>query len=68
MTLSFLRHQVVEVEPLADGSLAISGRLVDSLTEMELTVKVRPPDLEIARSWISRHPEAQGACLARPKG
>jgi hypothetical protein len=33
-------------------------------------LKAQPsaPSEEIARSWVSNHPEAQGFCLARPKG
>lgn len=65
MTLSFMRNKVVEVEPLADGALSISWRLVDSLTEAEIRLKVRLPDLEIteakARLERSPHPECAPA-------
>jgi hypothetical protein len=61
MTLAFTRNKVVEVEPLAEGALSISWRLVDSLTEAEIHMKVRLPDLEImegkARVLRSPHPE-----------
>ena len=46
MPLAFTRNKVVEVEPLAEGVLSISWRLVDSLTEAEIHMKVRLPDLE----------------------
>ena len=66
MTLSFLRNKIVEVEPQSDGSLSISWRLVDILTEMEMAVKVQPPDLEIteAKARILRSPH--GACSSAP--
>ena len=66
MTLSFIRNKVVEVEPLADGSLSISWRLVDSLTEMQMAVKIRPPDLEIieANARVIRSPH--GECASVP--
>jgi len=34
------------------------------------TLKAQPSASpgEIARSWVKNHPEAQGSCLARPKG
>jgi len=66
MTLSFIRHKIVEVEPLADGSLSISWRLADSLTEVEMAVKIRPPDLEIteANAKVIRSPH--GECAAAP--
>ena len=61
MTLAFTRNKVVEVEPLAEGALSISWRLVDSLTEAEIRMEVRLPDLEItevrARLERSPHPE-----------
>lgn len=65
MTLSFMRNKVVEVEPLAEGALSISWRLLDSLTEAEIHMKVRLPDLEItearARLGRSSHPECASA-------
>jgi hypothetical protein len=66
MTLSFIRNKVVEVEPLADGSLAISWRLVDTVTEMELKVQIRPPDLEIteAKARVIRSPHEE--CSSAP--
>jgi len=61
MTLSFTRNKVVGVEPLEDGSLSIIWRLVDSLTEAEIRLKVRPPDLEIseARAQLERFPHLE---------
>ena len=64
MTIRFLRNKVVEVEPLSDGSLAVSWRLTDDLLKAEINLKVQPPDLEIVeaeaklerlvpRSWSS---------------
>jgi len=47
MTLRFLRNKVVEVEPLPDGSLAVSWRLTDDLLKVEINMNVQPPDLEI---------------------
>jgi len=47
MTVRFLRNKVVEVEPLQDGSLAVSWRLTDDLLKAEVNLKVQPPDLEI---------------------
>ena len=47
MRLRFLRNKVVEVEPLSDGSLAVSWRLTDDLLKAEINLKVQPPDLEI---------------------
>ena len=65
MTLSFMRNKVVEVEPQTDGVLSITWRLVDSLTEADVFMKVRPPDLEIteakARLVRSPHPECSPA-------
>jgi len=61
MTLSFMRNKVVQVEPCSGNTLAVSWRLVDSLTEAEFQIKVRLPDLEIieamARTVRSPHPE-----------
>ena len=50
MTIRFLRNKVVEVEPLADGSLAVSWRLTDDLLKAQIDLKVRPPDLEIVEA------------------
>ena len=61
MTLAFTRNKIVEVEPLAEGALSISWRLVDSLTEAQIYMKVSLPELEItevrARLERSPHPE-----------
>jgi hypothetical protein len=58
MTIRFLRNKVVEVEPLPDGSLAVSWRLTDDLLKAEVALRVRPPDLEIveARAKLERLP------------
>ena len=66
MTLSFLRNKIVEVEPQPDGSLSIFWRLADSLTEMEMKLKVRLPELEIteADARILRSPH--GECASAP--
>ncbi len=50
MTLRFLRNKVVEVEPLSDGSLAVSWRLTDDVLKAEVELRVRPPDLEIVKA------------------
>jgi hypothetical protein len=61
VTLSFMRNKVVEVEPLADGDLSVSWRLVDTLTASEIRTTFQIPDLEIikaeARILRSPHPE-----------
>mgnify|MGYP001557550489 CR=1 FL=1 len=58
MTIRFLRNKVVEVEPLSDGSLAVSWRLTDDLLEAEVELKVQPPGLEIleAKARLERLP------------
>jgi len=63
MTLSFMRNKVVEVEPLAEGALSVSWRLVDNLMEAEVQMKVRLPDLEIteARGRLGRSPHPECA-------
>ena len=50
MILRFLRNKVVEVEPQADGSLAVSWRLTDDLLTAEIDIKVQLPDLEIVEA------------------
>ena len=50
MTIRFLRNKVVEVEPLSDGSLAVSWRLTDDLLKAEINLQVQPPDLEIVEA------------------
>jgi hypothetical protein len=47
MPLAFTRNKVVEVEPLAEGALSISWRLVDRLNEAEIPMKLRLPNLEM---------------------
>ena len=50
MTIRFLRNKVVEVNPLPDGSLAVSWRLTDDLLKAEVNLRVQPPDLEIVQA------------------
>ena len=50
MTIRFLRNKVVEVTPLADGSLAVCWRLTDDLLKAEVNLIVQPPDLEIVQA------------------
>ncbi len=50
MTIRFLRNKVVEVNPLSDGSLAVSWRLTDDLLKAEVNLRVQPPDLEIVQA------------------
>ena len=66
MTLSFMRNKIVEVEPQEDGALSVSWRLADSLTEMEMVVKIRPPELEIteASARVIRSPHLE--CASAP--
>ncbi|OPY89848.1 MAG: hypothetical protein A4E73_02798 [Syntrophaceae bacterium PtaU1.Bin231] len=52
MTLYFLRNKVVEVEPRDDGSLSVLWRLVDDLLNVELSIRVQPPDLEIVEAGV----------------
>ena len=48
MILRFLRNKVVEVEPRADGSIAVAWRLTDDLLTAAVDIRVQLPDLEIA--------------------
>jgi hypothetical protein len=52
MTIRFLRNKVVEVNPLSDGSLAVSWRLTDDLLKAEVNLRVQPPDLEIVQAEV----------------
>ena len=67
MTLAFMRNKVVEVEPLSGGTLSVSWRLVDNLTEAEIHMKFQPPDLEIkeAEARLGRWPHPE--CSEAPK-
>ena len=67
MTMTFMRNKVVEVEPLSEGTISVSWRLVDSLTEAEIRLKFQPPDLEIkeAEARLERFPHAE--CSEAPK-
>ncbi len=61
MTLTFMRNKVVEVEPLADGNLLVSWRLVDTLAESEIRTTFRIPDLEMikAEARVLRSPHLE---------
>ncbi|MDY6880044.1 MAG: DUF2889 domain-containing protein [Desulfatiglans sp.] len=50
MILDFMRNKIVEVEPLPDGSLNVFWKLRDSLMDIEVILKVKPPDLEIVEA------------------
>ena len=67
MTMTFMRNKVVEVEPLSEGTLSVSWRLVDSLIEGEIRLKFQPPDLEIkeAEASLERFPHSE--CSEAPK-
>ncbi len=67
MILDFIRNKIVEVEPLSDGSLTVFWRLKDSLLEVNVELKVQPPDLEIteAKAQIKRLPHKK--CLSCPE-
>jgi len=71
MTVSFLRSKTVTVETIADGELKVIWRLIDDLTDAELTMVVKPPDLAItaaeARFQRFTHPGYDGAADALPK-
>ena len=56
-----MRNKVVQVEPRGDSSLSIFWRLVDSLTEAEIRMNVRLPDLEIteAQARLFRSPHLE---------
>ena len=47
MSFAFMRNKLVEVEPLPDGLLAVYWHLADDLQDLEIELRVRPPDLEI---------------------
>lgn len=56
-----MRNKVVNVEPLSETMLSVSWRVVDTLMESEIHLKIRLPDLEIAgaeaRMARCPHPE-----------
>ncbi len=47
MILRVLRNKLVEVEPLADGTLSVSWRLTDDLLKLNVRLIVQLPDMEI---------------------
>jgi hypothetical protein len=57
MTVSFLRNKTVTVQGAADGALRVVWRLVDDLSEIEVELTVKPPDLSItaAEARINNH-------------
>lgn len=48
MTVAFMRNKMVEVEPRSDGNLDVYWRLIDDLMDLEITLTVEVPDLEIS--------------------
>ncbi len=57
MTVSFLRTKVTTVGVLDDGNLETVWRLMDDLTDAEVRLEVKLPDLEIvaAEAAVRRH-------------
>ena len=47
MTVAFMRSKVVEVEPRSEGDLDVYWRLSDDLMDLEITLTVEVPELEI---------------------
>jgi len=66
MILDFMRNKIVEVEPLSDGTMNVLWKLKDSLMEVEVILRVKPPDLEIieAEANLRRMPH-QKCSVAR---
>jgi len=50
MIQDFIRNKIVEVEPLSDGTLVVYWSLKDSLLDVTVELKVKPPDLEITEA------------------
>jgi len=50
MILRFLRNKVVEVEPQADGSMAVVWRSTEDLLTAEVDITIQLPDLEIVEA------------------
>lgn len=50
MTIRFLRNKVVEVNPQANGDIAVSWRQTDDLLKAEVSITVQLPDLEIVEA------------------
>lgn len=67
MTIRFLRNKVVEVEPLSNGSLAVSWRLTDDLLKAEINLQVQPPDLEIVEAEAKLERLVPGAWSSAPE-
>ena len=66
MILRFLRNKVVEVEPQADGSIAVSWRLTDDLLMAEVKIRVQLPDLEIVEATATLGRLVPSAWTAAP--
>jgi hypothetical protein len=64
MTLTFMRNKVVKVEPLPERMLSVSWRVVDTLMESEIHLKIRLPDLEIAEAEARMARFPHPACSA----
>ena len=67
MTIRFLRNKVVEVDPLPDGSLAVSWRQTDDLLNAEVILKIQLPDLEIVEAEAGLDRLVPRAWSAAPK-
>lgn len=67
MILSFLRNKVVEVEPLPDGRLDVLWRLTDSFNDIEIRLKVQPPDLTITEAEANIKRNSVKECLSAPE-
>jgi hypothetical protein len=67
MILRFLRNKVVEVEPLPDGSIAVSWRLADDLLAAEVKIRVQLPDLEIVEATAKLGRLVPGAWQTAPE-
>ena len=67
MTIRFLRNKVGEVDPLPDGSLAVSWRQTDDLLNAEVILKVQLPDLEIVEAEAGLDRLVPQAWSAAPK-
>jgi len=66
MTVAFMRTKVVEAEPVADDMVAVSWRLTDDLTAVEMEFMFQLPDLEIteAKARVKRSIYREGVDAA----
>ncbi|CAB1078725.1 hypothetical protein D1AOALGA4SA_6459 [Olavius algarvensis Delta 1 endosymbiont] len=67
MILRFVRNKVVEVEPQADGSIAVAWRLRDDLLTAEVDIRMQLPDLEIVDAEATLSGLVPRAWLAAPE-